>query len=1493
MSKINAVRFINLNYNNNTMRISDDTFQMGGRSTLMSLQNGGGKSVLVQMMTAPFVHKRYRDAKDRPFDSYFTTGKPTFIMVEWKLDRGAGYCLAGMMVRRSQLTEDDAENALEMVSFICEYQSRCGQDIYNLPVVEKRNKEIVLKNYRECRQLFETYKKDRTMRFFCYDMNNSAQSKQYFDKLAEYQIYYKEWENIVRKINLEESGLSKLFADCRDEKGLIEKWFLDAVENKLNKEKDRMKEFQNIIEKYVISYKANQSKIERRNTIRQFKEDASEIASSAGEYKLVTDAVEEQENRIAGFRDLLAQMETAQNEARDGLLADKEACAGELARIEYEKYSYEIVNLMEELRFHVSNRDMIGVERDALEMEIAQTELLLHKMELAKQREQVEEAGQDESLIRERLNVMREGESRLEPERRALGRALWAHYGQLVKDTQGQLGQNESAHREESQRITSLLEKQQWLDENIIRLIADISTYRERQNGFSRVEDRFNDEFGETFSRNIVGEYEPGFLDIKGEQFQQELAEETRSCTAHKKQLESANERHRSLQRDIEDKKQERIRQDFQLEDLERERTAYEQELSERLVMMRYFGVEPGEQWNMDRILAAADRMLAGCEQAKRMLEKEEDALQKEYTRLTQGKVFELPKDTLALFDRLHINVVYGMDWLKNNGYPGQRNEEIVRKQPFLPYALILSKQDMKTLSEHDREVYTSFPIPIIPRERLEETMAAQAGGLLELSGVSFFMWFNEKLLDEEALRLLILEKEKQIRQKKEQTAVRKREYEEYFEKRERLKNQKLTKQAYDKNRARLSEMKSEADETASAIQRLKSDAQKNEEQINALIADIAKEQHYIEKMQKREKHFDAFRREYEAYTECMASVKRCRKEQERHEQNRKLVRENLEAGRERLRSIESAHAELDRKVLEYQNRYSTYEMYQPAEGEGEKTETERTENGHADNLNTASAHAESGKTEAEKSAMGTASDIQIPKTAQEQEARYEAITSRMSMQVQDLEKQLQKTSAHLNKLRKELERLSKKYGLSESDWIGTIYSEKEEIHQEILLEDRKNKMKLKDRQWNDEDKETAVCQSRINTKKKDMSEKCGTEEPLAKEEITTTEFEAAINQIHFRIQAIESEIRKAEQRLKGLGENLSTLAEYEDFVCRHDPQWETDITLLDTRELRDFQGRLLRDYRNLKEERGRKKSKLSAYLYKMIQKEIYQEDYYRKPLESMISLTDSASMVLAQLDTTLQSYDSQMEKLAVDISLVEKEKGRITELLSEYCQDVHRNLGQIDSNSTIMIREKAVKMLKLQLPDWTEQEGMYHLKLSDFLDELTTKGIEILEKNENPQEYFGTRITTRNLYDSVVGIGNVQIKLYKVEAQREYPITWAQAAKNSGGEGFLTAFVILTSLLYYMRRDETDIFADRNEGKVLVMDNPFAQTNAAHLLRPLMDMADKMNTQLICFSGLGGDSIYGRFDNIYVLNLVASNLRGGMQYLRASTCAARRRRPS
>ena len=53
---------------------------------------------------------------------------------------------------------------------------------------------------------------------------------------------------------------------------------------------------------------------------------------------------------------------------------------------------------------------------------------------------------------------------------------------------------------------------------------------------------------------------------------------------------------------------------------------------------------------------------------------------------------------------------------------------------------------------------------------------------------------------------------------------------------------------------------------------------------------------------------------------------------------------------------------------------------------------------------------------------------------------------------------------------------------------------------------------------------------------------------------------------------------------------------------------------------------------------------------------------------------------------------------------------------------------------------------------------------LMDFMDEITARRIELLQENQNASEYLGTRVTTKTLYDTVVGIGNVEIRLYKIE---------------------------------------------------------------------------------------------------------------------------------
>ena len=79
----------------------------------------------------------------------------------------------------------------------------------------------------------------------------------------------------------------------------------------------------------------------------------------------------------------------------------------------------------------------------------------------------------------------------------------------------------------------------------------------------------------------------------------------------------------------------------------------------------------------------------------------------------------------------------------------------------------------------------------------------------------------------------------------------------------------------------------------------------------------------------------------------------------------------------------------------------------------------------------------------------------------------------------------------------------------------------------------------------------------------------------------------------------------------------------------------------------------------------------------------------------------------------------------------------------------------------------------------------MYRIRLQDMLDDVTQKGIGILDQGENAEEYFGLRITTRNLYDTVIGISNVQIRLYKIEEYREYPITWLKSRKTPEARDF------------------------------------------------------------------------------------------------------------
>ncbi|HBA04080.1 MAG TPA: hypothetical protein DCW51_09095, partial [Clostridium sp.] len=384
--------------------------------------------------------------------------------------------------------------------------------------------------------------------------------------------------------------------------------------------------------------------------------------------------------------------------------------------------------------------------------------------------------------------------------------------------------------------------------------------------------------------------------------------------------------------------------------------------------------------------------------------------------------------------------------------------------------------------------------------------------------------------------------------------------------------------------------------------------------------------------------------------------------------------------------------------------------------------------------------------------------------------------------------------------------------------------------------------------------------------------------EPKERNLIFNKNFKEELAKLSIKEKELHSKEKEKNKIIADLKVHASSLDEF-DFEIRE----SLELNLKDI-NLKEYIGKLKRDNRVNNENVDKASKNLEKIVEGLSREESFIEDsLFKESIEGLLSFVNNPEKFIVQLNTIIQSYNTIIEKLKEDIELINKERNNIIDNILEYISIVHNNISQLDNNSSIDINGKRVKMLNILQPSWDENKEVYKLRIKGFVETLRNQCIDLLEKNENISELIDNRVNIIKLYDEVVAISSINIKLYKIEENKQKQISWDEVSKNSGGEGFLSAFVILSSLLSYMRKEDRDIFTRKEEGKVLIMDNPFAQTNAPHLLKPLVDIAKKSNTQLICLTGLGGDSIYSRFDNIYVLNLVNSKTKNGLRLLKSN----------
>ena len=1435
MSKINKLRFVNLNYNHNTMKIDDETFYLDGQDTMLNLRNGGGKSVLVQMVMAPLVNKRYRALKDRTFESYFTTNTPTYIMIEWILDDGAGYLLTGMMVRKKDvLSDEDSKDKLDIINFIHEYKEKNEYDIKRIPIVEINNGKKMVKSFLNSKKLFEELKKNKEVRFNYYDMNNTVTTKNYFEKLQEYKINHKEWETIIKQINLKESGLSELFIKAKDSSGLVKSWFLPAVENKLRKDEDRIKNYRNLVKRYIEQYKANKANIDKKEKIELFNKLSEDIKNSCDEFILTIEERKGLENKIANIiRILKNNYEDKENEEKE-LECLINQLVEKIAELFYEEYSIKIYrkeDKIEELEEYVKELDNLVNKSEEEKKALNRKNEIL---ECSKIHKEYQSRSQELQSLESELKILTKKKDDNTPHINNIGFTIREILNKEISDMKEKVDERKTdinVLEFEKEKLKNILNENRLL---INKLKGREGFLKASLESFDKIQSNFNDKYNENIIRNISGYFnEESLLSIRRniEDYNFDLNKNMKNITEdifyNKEILKSKN-----------NEKERNIKLMFDFENQLKNNESLIEELDEKVKIcidvIKYIDFGEERVFDTEDILNAFYTKIDFLEREKSKLIRQEEDILDELDKLEGGRVLELPKEIKKKLEYKDIKIIYGMEWLKKNGYSTEKNIEVVKNNPFIPYSLIMNSSEIEILKREELDIFISNPISIINRLDLESNFLEVDQSMVSFNKLNFFVSFNNKLLDEKELIKLIEEKKQYLESIRSNIENRKNEIRFLEKKKEIIQYSKLDKEKYEN------------------VKREKTFLEKKIIEIRENEISIAREFGKIEiNISELENTKKVLEENIRKNLEKINSFNELIEEYNKYKDNKdelSLIEFKIEEINKFLKENENRELEIDKTLKDINNIMVSYN------NSLEKLKSEAIE---------FSFYKEG---------------LFIKKDKEDLLAEFYVLNKQITASEKDLKKRREEKSRAFKEIEDELNAKANKYNVAEAEYINEVYNINRDFELKDLIEkEDKNYNYLKDKRSNIL-QEIASEKSNVENLYESLEKDLGKTKAKSKALLYDKNFKEEIAKLKIEKASNEKKIKEVINEKNKIDKYLIDLSQFNEFVIEK----EEDI-FIDIKDLDNTIGSIKRDLFEKKDLELKREAKLNNCIVDIENKDSFRnENIFKSSIQSLKSLVSKPIKFKEHLNLVINSYNSIIEKLLIDIKLIEDEEEKILDSILEYIEEVNKNISIIDDNSSININNKRVKMLNITVQDFEKNKINYRLKLKDYIEAIRERAIKELEKNNSIEEIISNNITLFKLYDEIIGVENVEIKLYKIEENRQRIISWDEVSKNSGGEGFLSAFVILTSLLSYMRKDENDIFSRKEDGKVLIMDNPFAQTSSSHLLKPLMDIAKKSNTQLICLTGLGGDSIYNRFDNIYVLNLVSSKLNNSIKYMKS-----------
>ncbi|MEQ6390187.1 hypothetical protein RZN22_12800 [Bacillaceae bacterium S4-13-58] len=220
MPAISKIRLTNIVYEEGNKRYNDEMFLFDSHNGAILLENGGGKTVLIQTaLQAIIPHVDLADRKIK--NTLLLENAPAHIAIEWiDNDHPRRYVVTAVSLFTTK-------QGLDSLRYVYEYSPNDPNGIEGIPFVREGREG---KRTAEKGEMQDYYSHMREKTFSARTFHTIKEYRAYLEE--QYHIISTEWDSIA-KINSTEGGVEAFFDDCKTTNQLFDRLLIPTVENSI------------------------------------------------------------------------------------------------------------------------------------------------------------------------------------------------------------------------------------------------------------------------------------------------------------------------------------------------------------------------------------------------------------------------------------------------------------------------------------------------------------------------------------------------------------------------------------------------------------------------------------------------------------------------------------------------------------------------------------------------------------------------------------------------------------------------------------------------------------------------------------------------------------------------------------------------------------------------------------------------------------------------------------------------------------------------------------------------------------------------------------------------------------------------------------------------------------------------------------------------------------------------------------------------------------